>query len=70
MMLNIKSRIVALDLNNNDIIKEVNNRNQQCSVSEFSNSIRGHINTPKSNRIIQLADEILKELEAKESENA
>lgn len=59
----IKERIVALGLKNLDIIKEIERRGEKCYASNFSNAINGNAISPKYVKIVDMADQILKELE-------
>jgi|GEM_PF-1320453 len=65
MARSIKERIVALGLRNIDIIKEIERRGESCYPSDFSNAINGNFIKPKYVKIVDMADQILRELEEK-----
>lgn len=61
---NIYSRTKALGLNSNDIIRKLDEQGLKCQPCTYSSAINGNLTSPKARQIVQMADEIIKKLEA------
>lgn len=63
MAKDIKIKLFQLEKKQSDLLRELNKRGQKVAPAELSSFISGALQTPKSETVLKMSREILKEWE-------